>query len=132
MEAVISIDVLRRAGIQVTVCGVDDGTIECSRQVKIVPDTRISQLENDYDLLVLPGGLGGAKTFSSDVRVQDLLQSFFESQKWIGIICASPISLLSRGLGKGRKITSHPSVKSQMVGYDYQEERVVAQALNLR
>lgn len=67
METVITVDVLRRANIDVTLVGIDmkptDSNIVCSRSIKIVPDIRIEELTKlDYDSVIIPGGLNGAKT----------------------------------------------------------------------
>ncbi|KAI3632402.1 hypothetical protein MIR68_009508 [Amoeboaphelidium protococcarum] len=136
MEAVIAIDVLRRAQIQVDVVIVTTSrTVVCSRQVKIEADSCLSELQNvdSYDALILPGGLAGAKFFCSDAQVQSLLKRYVNApQKVIGIICASPIALVESGLCKGCKITSHPSVKSQL-DHDYEyvdDERVVTATIN--
>ena len=71
LEAVTIIDLLRRAGIEVTTAGLNKGMITASRGVTIKPDTDLdSVLNDDYDMIVLPGGLPGAglpnpSTFSS-------------------------------------------------------------------
>ena len=61
MEAVILIDMLRRAGVDVTVAG-DGDMVTCSRGVRIVPDIALDDLADDdeFDLIVLPGGDQGA------------------------------------------------------------------------
>lgn len=57
MEAVITIDILRRAGIDVTVASVgDQKVVKCSRGVNIVSDTQLSSLSGDFDAVILPGG----------------------------------------------------------------------------
>ena len=68
METVISVDVLRRAKIDVTVAGLESGDpVECSRGVKIVPDCSLSDVtgNDSFDVVVLPGGLGGLRTYPS-------------------------------------------------------------------
>ncbi|XP_013411911.1 protein dj-1beta [Lingula anatina] len=128
MEAVISIDVMRRGGIDVTVAGVT-GTdpVKCSRGVVVVPDKSLDEATKDtYDMVVLPGGLGGANTFSQSNKVKEVLQAQEASGKWIAAICAAPIALVSHGICKGKTMTSHPSVKDKMLpGCTYSEERVV-------
>lgn len=57
MEAVITIDILRRAGIDVTVASVaDQNVVKCSRGVNIVSDSKLSSLSGDFDAVILPGG----------------------------------------------------------------------------
>ena len=63
METVITVDVLRRAGINATIAGVNgDMPITCSRQVKIVPDISLDSVKTqNFDAVVIPGGLNGAE-----------------------------------------------------------------------
>ena len=75
MEFVISADVLRRAGISVTVAGVNGNSpVKCSREIVICPDAGLDDAlkKGPYDVVVLPGGLGGAKAFAavSFIRVR--------------------------------------------------------------
>ncbi|WAR14817.1 PARK7-like protein [Mya arenaria] len=100
METVISVDVLRRAGIDVTVAGLNSAeAVECSRKVKIVPDMSLGEASKHgpYDVIVCPGG------------------------------AQAPIALASHKIGSGKSVTSHPSVKDKMTsaGYQYSEDRVV-------
>ncbi|TPX68320.1 hypothetical protein SpCBS45565_g03192 [Spizellomyces sp. 'palustris'] len=129
MEAVISIDILRRGGVDVTVAGLNGpNTVECSRHVKIVPDIGLAAVKDKtaFDAIILPGGMGGAEAFSKSSTVHGLLNQYYSQQKLVAIICASPIVLKAAQVAKGRSVTSHPSVKDQLVqDYNYKEERVV-------
>ena len=130
MEAVISADVLRRAKINVVIAGLDSAeAVECSRQVKIVPDTSLEQAmqQGPYDVIILPGGGGGAKRLSESDKVRQLLQAQEASGQYIAAVCAAPTVLLSHGVAKGKEITSHPGVKSVLEesgNYRYTEARV--------
>lgn len=64
METVITVDTLRRAGINVTLAGVTGAEpVVCSRNVKIVPDIDLTSVKNDtFDTVIVPGGLKGAET----------------------------------------------------------------------
>jgi hypothetical protein len=63
METVITVDTLRRAGIEVTLAGLQgDQPVLCSRNVKVVPDVSLSTVENEtFDAVIVPGGLKGAE-----------------------------------------------------------------------
>jgi protein DJ-1 len=128
MEAVISIDVLRRGGIEVTVAGVEgSGSIRCSRGVRITPDVALEEVEGDFDVLVLPGGAGGAQRLALSEKVGELLRKQERSGRWVAAICAAPIALQAHGVFKNRQLTSHPSVKHMLEGWgDYSEHPVVA------
>lgn len=64
METIITVDTLRRAGIEVTLAGVDGpDAVLCSRDVKVVPDVALSTVAgNEFDAVIVPGGLKGAET----------------------------------------------------------------------
>jgi len=128
MEAVISIDVLRRGGIDVTVAGVD-GTdpIRCSRGVVITPDVALDGVDDDFDIVVLPGGAEGAQRLALSARVGDILRRQEQSGRLVGAICAAPIALEAHGVFEGRQLTSHPSVKEVLEDWgEYSEHPVVA------
>src|SRR6185436_19361122 len=75
LEAVSVIDLLRRAGIEVTVAGLAPGPIKGSRGTVIVPDVALdTALGHDYDMLVLPGGEPGATNLQNDPRIAALIR----------------------------------------------------------
>ena len=129
MEAVITADVLRRAKIEVVIAGLDSGDpVECSRGVKIVPDVPLESApqQGPYDVVVLPGGGGGAKRLSESPRVKEILQAQESGGGFIAAVCAAPTALQAHGVGRGRRVTSHPGVREKMEeGYSYTEARVV-------
>ena len=69
LEAVTIIDLLRRAGLTVVVAGLEAGTVTASRGVMLLPETTLAEvLDQDFDMVVLPGGLGGAQRLEADLR----------------------------------------------------------------
>ena len=132
MEAVISIDVLRRGGIDVTVAGVDGGDpVRRSRGVIIAPDIALAEVEGDFDVLVLPGGAQGAQRLSQSDRVGELLREQQRSGRWVTAICAAPIALRSHRVFEGRRLTSHPSVRSMLEDWGTYTEHPVEADGNL-
>ncbi len=130
IETVTVVDILRRAGISVTVAGVETGSppgaIEGRTGIRLVPDLSIAGVQaSDFDMIVLPGGLKGAQTLQKDTRVARLLRSLQDNDRYIAAICAAPTVLASHGMIAGRRLTSHPSVKDQLAGAIYDEQRVV-------
>ncbi|KAL3821244.1 hypothetical protein ACJIZ3_007149 [Penstemon smallii] len=128
MEAVIIIDVLRRAEAEVVVASVEDKLeILASRQVKLVADVLLNDAINrPYDLIVLPGGLGGAQAFTNSEKLVNLLKKQSESSKMYGAICASPALVLEpHGLLKGKKATAFPAMCNKLSDQSEAENRVV-------
>lgn len=127
MESVIIIDMLRRAGLNVKVAG-ETEIITCSRGVKIIPDILIHKLEpnEEFDAIVIPGGLDGTENLNNNDRFIDILKYNFDSEKLIAAICASPTIFVNHKIVRSAdSITSHPSVSSQFAEFNYSEDKVV-------
>ena len=127
IEAITVIDVLRRAGIEVTVAGTQAGPIEGSRGIRVAADRMLDEARaEDFDMVVLPGGAKGVKNLKNHPGLIPLLGDFFAKQKPVGAICAAPSLLAAAGLICGKQVTSHPSVKETVAAAAiYSEERVV-------
>lgn len=131
MEFVIAVDVLRRGGIEVTVAGLPDkNPVKCSRGVVIVPDVALADVPTlgNFDAIVLPGGLGGAKALSESKEVGCLLKEQEKSGRIVAAICAAPTALKTHCVGVGKNVTSYPAMQSAMSeggSYNYKEDNVV-------
>ena len=111
LEAVTIIDLLRRAGIDVVSAGLDDQPVRASRGVVLIPDTDLdSALKQDFDMLVLPGGLPGADYLDKDPRIQSLVKGMATKGKYTAAICAAPKVLVSSGVLDNKKATAYPGV----------------------
>ncbi len=109
LEAVTIIDLLRRAGIEVTVAGLRPGIVKASRGVQLVPDVTLDvALQDAYDMVVLPGGMPGATHLKEDPRIVDLVRRMAAAGKYTAAICAAPTVLLEAGVLAGRQATSYP------------------------
>ncbi len=129
LEAVTVIDLLRRAGIEVVTAGLDREVVECSRGTRLVPDTDLDQaLQQDYDMVVLPGGLPGADYLEQDTRIKELLVRMAGQGKYTAAICAAPKVLAAAGLLDDRSATSYPGVLESMdiPGLDCRQDAIVA------
>src|ERR671929_2047738 len=70
---------------------------------------------SDYDGLVLPGGVANPDFLRGDENAVRFVKQFFESGKPVGVICHGPWTLVEAGVVRGRKITSWPTVKTDIV-----------------
>ncbi|XP_017864955.1 PREDICTED: protein deglycase DJ-1zDJ-1 [Drosophila arizonae] len=135
MEFTIAADVLRRAGIIVTVAGLEGSEpVKCSRDVMIVPDKSLEDAVTDqvYDVIVLPGGLGGSTAMSNSKAVGELLHKQESAGRLIAAICAAPTALAKHGIATGKSLTSYPAMKPQLVEkYCYVDDQNVVQDGNL-
>lgn len=109
LEAITITDLLVRAGITVTTCGLDEQPVTASRGTRIIPDTCIdSVLEDTFDLIVLPGGLPGADNLRDDERLQTLLKKQAQGDRYLAAICAAPKALAEAGILEGKIATGYP------------------------
>jgi len=109
LEAVTIIDLLRRAGIEVTSAGLDAGSVTASHGVTLIPDTDLeSALKSNYDMIVLPGGLPGADHLDNDERIRSIIKKMADDNKYTAAICAAPKVLANAGVLAGKTVTSYP------------------------
>ena len=91
--------------------GLQAGPVRCSRGTVLVPDTTLDAVQNDdFDMIVLPGGLPGADHLRDDPRIIRLLQRLRAQGKYTAAICAAPKVLAAAGLLDGHRATSYPGV----------------------
>lgn len=115
LEAVTIIDLLRRAGIEVTTAGLDEQPVRASRGVVLVPDTTLDEaLKKEYDMVVLPGGLPGADYLNQDARIHTLLKKMAGSEKFTAAICAAPKVFANAGLLDGKRATAYPGTLEKL------------------
>jgi len=126
LEAVTIIDLLRRAGIEVVSAGLNPGVVKASRGVQLVPDLTLdSALQDEYDMVVLPGGMAGAAHLKSDPRILRLLKDMAAAGKYTAAICAAPMVLAEAGVLEGRQATSYPGFLDALPGVTVSAAAVV-------
>jgi 4-methyl-5(b-hydroxyethyl)-thiazole monophosphate biosynthesis len=128
LEAVTVVDLLRRAAIEVVTAGLDEQPVRASRGLVLLPDMSLEMaLQQDYDMIVLPGGLQGADNLGDDERIIDCLRSMSAAGKYTAAICAAPRVLAKAGLLDGKQATSYPGAleTDSIPGLDYQDTAIV-------
>jgi 4-methyl-5(b-hydroxyethyl)-thiazole monophosphate biosynthesis len=125
-EAIIPIDVWRRAGFEVVTMALHDKQVMSSHRIPVTADVTFDP-EADFDGLFLPGGGVGTENLRNDPRVIDLIIRAQEAHKWLTAICAAPTVLGSAGALINKWVTSHPSMKDSeaLQGAFYREDPVV-------
>ncbi|KMJ46295.1 protein deglycase YajL [Xenorhabdus khoisanae] len=129
IEAVTTIDLLVRAGINVTVASTEtDGTLTltCSRGVKIVADVAlVDVVDEDFDAVVLPGGLKGAECFRDSLLVVEKIRIAQSQGKIIAAICASPAIVLEyHQLFPIGNMTGYPGMQDKIAPEKWIDKRV--------
>ena len=111
LEAVTITDLLTRAEFDVVTAGLDDQPVKASRGMVLMPDTTMQAVMSDeFDMMVLPGGLPGADHLRDNQLVQQKLKELAAQDKFIGAICAAPKALASAGLLDNKTATSYPGI----------------------
>jgi protein deglycase len=115
IEAVTPVDVLRRAGAEVTIAALNEGIHVTGRSgLTFHADTTLAAVEAlGFDCILLPGGPGVSR-LRADPRVLERVRRQHGVDGWIAAICAAPLVLLSAGILKGRRYTAHFSAASEL------------------
>lgn len=132
IEAVTPIDLLRRAGAEVTVASLSTDLHVIGRcGLTVRADTPLCALEktdggasSTFDCLFLPGG-PGVKLLRADHRVRSLVLRHHAAERWLAAICAAPTVLNDAGLLVKRRYTAHFSVAAELP-LILSSERIVA------
>ena len=126
LEAVTLMDILRRAGIEVTSAGLDAQPVRASRGTVLIPDATLDAvLKHDYDMVVLPGGLPGTTHLRNDTRIINLVKRMAQQGKYVAAICAAPSVLAEAGLLDGKCATCYPTCLDEFPRVNLQTAAVV-------
>ena len=127
VEAIAPVDVLRRAGVRITIAGVTDLQVKSSRKIGIEADILLRDLVEMPDAVILPGGIPGATNLAKSVEVTELVKKMNAAGKIVAAICAAPAAVLAPlGILDGRKATCYPGCESDFSKRTvHSKERVV-------
>jgi len=127
IEALATVDILRRAQIPVvTVSVTDDKIVTGAHHIPVTADTTF--LEADFsqvDVLILPGGMPGARHLNEHEGLKKLIRQFNTQSKSIAAICAAPMVLGEMGILHGKNATCYPGFEGQLTGAKITAEKVV-------
>jgi deglycase len=123
---------LEDAGATTEVISIHDGEIQGfdhfdpSKTVKV--DRTVEEVSvDDYDALLIPGGVGNPDQLRGDENAVEFTRQFGESGKPMAVICHGPWMLVESGLARGRTVTSWPTLRTDIVnaGGTWVDEQVV-------
>jgi protease I len=119
-------------GADVTVVSLEAGEFQGFNHLDKGETLRADKAVNDvsaeaFDALLLPGGVANPDFLRADEDAVTFVRDFFQSGKPIGVICHGPWTLVEAGVLKGRKVTSWPSLKTDIrnAGGEWVDEEVV-------
>lgn len=136
-EAVTAIDLLTRAGIAVTYASItEESEVLCSRGVVILAQKTFSQVKDQqFDAVILPGGVKGAENFRDSAQVIAKIKQTHQAGKLVAAICATPAMVLQHHkLFPDANMTGYPTTKDAFthwqdlrVCYDQQHQLITSQ-----
>ena len=132
IEAIAPMDILRRAGVEVDIVGVLGNEATGSHGLTISTDKELVEVINDlYDMVILPGGMPGAKLLKNHQEVQEFVKLHYDAGKLVAANCAAPIAIENSGALKNRHYTCYPGFEKQIADGTYtgdfvhQDDRVI-------
>lgn len=119
-EALATLDVMRRAKIEVKTVGVTGDFVTGSHNITVKSDISIDEICYDcLDGVVLPGGMPGTVNLEKTEKVIDCVKFCYEKEKIVSAICAAPSIFGHLGMLNNRKATCFPGFETELKGADY-------------
>lgn len=116
-EAIAPVDLLRRAGVEVTTVGINGKIVKGSHGIGVEADTTLEETDFSHlEMIVLPGGLGGVASCRESKGAMDALAKAWQDGKYVAAICAGPTVLADLGITDGKACTCYPGCEGSMGG----------------
>ncbi len=117
IEALCPLDLLRRAGLDVTTVGVTGKTVTGAHGIPVTADITETEFDpTDLSMVVLPGGMPGTKHLDASLIVHRAIDFALANQKPLAAICAAPMILGKRGILEGKEATCFPGFEEYLRG----------------
>ncbi len=129
IEAITTVDMLRRAGIDMKTVAVTEDkklTVTGAHNIPVTADMHITDTGTaELEGVFLPGGMPGTTNLDESELVRNLISFCADNDKYIFAICAAPSVLGHMGLLKGRNATCYPGFESELAGAQLSDEPAV-------
>ena len=128
VEALCPLDLMRRAGLEVTTVGIEKREICGTHGITVLADISDSELDpsRNFDMIFLPGGMPGTLNLANNKNVQSSIQKAIADNAYIAAICAAPSILGDLGLLKGKEAICYPGFEERLTGAVISDKKVVA------
>ena len=126
VEGLMTVDILRRAGITVDMASIMGRLeIESSHKVKLTTDILAEEADLDsYDMVFLPGGMPGTNHLKASKTVTDAVMYFYNNDKYLAAICAAPTVFGGLGILKGKKACCYGGMEDGLIGAEVSFDNV--------
>lgn len=117
IEALATVDVLRRADVPVLTVGTNGKNIVGAHGISVEADIELDAVELDkIEGLILPGGMPGTTNLDENPKVSALVDFAAQNNLWLCAICAAPMILGKKGLLNGKNATCYPGFEGYLKG----------------
>lgn len=127
IEALTVVDFCRRAGIEVDTVSIT-GSLETmgDHNIKVMADKLIEDIDlSQYEAVVTPGGYPGTMMLKGDEKVLKIIKMFYDENKLVASICASPLVLDEADISKKIAGTIYPGMEGMLTYKEFKEDLVV-------
>ena len=114
-EATVPLDLLRRAGVEVSTAALAGTQVTGGHGITVTADLPLSQVDGEkVEMVILPGGLGGVAAISQSEQALKLIGQVYRAGGYVAAICAGPTVLASLGITDGRRAVCYPGMEGEM------------------
>lgn len=127
IEGLCPVDLMRRAGIEVTTISINETTtVKAAHGITVVADRTAADSDDSLpELVMLPGGMPGTLNLGACKAVTDAVKAAEKAGSYVAAICAAPSVLGSLGLTRGKKAVCYPGFEDKLDGAILTQDRVV-------
>lgn len=132
VEALCPLDILRRAGLEVTTVGIGKDTIIGAHGITVqadIPD--VMYRDSSPDMIILPGGMPGSSNLDESKTVDAALRAAARKGAYLCAICAAPMVLGKRGYLNGKRAVCYPGFEQHLEGATVSETETVVRDGNM-
>ncbi|MCM1496207.1 MAG: DJ-1/PfpI family protein [Bacteroides sp.] len=126
VEGLTVVDLLRRAGVELqTVSIMKRRNVISSHQVELMADILFEEMQEEAEMLILPGGIPGTPNLKAHEGLGALIRQCAEKNTYLAAICAAPTVYGSMGLLEGKRATCYPGMEAELLGAKVSYDSVV-------
>lgn len=127
IEAVNTIDVIRRAGIKILIVSMTENLyVTGSHEITIKADILFTDVDySRVNMIILPGGMPGSANLNTHEGLRKQIQEFFHKGKYLAAICAAPMVYGNLGLLESKEAVCYPGFEKYLKGANISDSLVI-------
>lgn len=124
-ETLTIIDIIRRANLVCDIFSTEGEMVEGSHNISVKADKILDESVEEYDMVILPGGLPGATNLRDNDKLMEILKNMNNNGKYVCAMCAAPIALERAGCLDDKNYTAYLGYDEKIKSGNYLAEKVV-------